>query len=182
MIQDVLTLRGTAVRDQSGRAGRVLETSLSDILIGWVVPGALVPSEERLARTAEALQWQVEMLTFDQGWVPMSRLPGLVPESRTHVRSEAEVALELAEATKKLDEATAHYPFMHHANLGPGPRGRRFKEKLKWACRCKDYVCRCRGEGGLRKTVHIDRAWKKSYNQEFKRWRSMMPSKRKSGE
>jgi hypothetical protein len=112
------------------------------------------------------------MLTFDQGWVPMSRLPGLVPESRTHVRSEAEVALELAEATK-------HYPFMNHANLGPGPRGRRVRERLKWACRCSNYVCHCRGEGGLRKTVHINRAYKADYNREFKAWRSNMPRKRK---
>lgn len=44
--------------------------------------------------------------------------------------------------------------------------------KGKWACKCANYWCGCRSADGTKKTVRIDRAYKKKYNDAYRKWRS----------
>jgi hypothetical protein len=164
---DSLLFAGIAVRDQSGRTGRVVGSMPGEMTVGWET-GALERHEEKIPLTDGRLRWEIECLTLDRGWVPVQVFLD-VGQPRTRVRESVELPSELRGL---IDEATKHYPFTFKAVLGPGPRGRTFRERLMWACRCANYTCTCRGKGGRTKTVRIDPAYKAAYNAQYKAWRA----------
>lgn len=79
---------------------------------------------------------------------------------------------ELTEAPKKMSK---HNPFRWVKKgkpIGVGPRGRKNKKTGNWSCRCAvPYECMCKGPGGKRKVVTIDRAYKAKYNKIYRKWR-----------
>jgi len=73
-----------------------------------------------------------------------------------------------------------HNPFrrLKKGNLGPAVRkdpAHPGSPKKKWRCHCASYSCICKGlKGdvkGQKKVVHIDKAYKKSYNFHYRKWR-----------
>ena len=74
-------------------------------------------------------------------------------------------------------EESPHDPFKDSSKAGPGPRGQTMKKQDNWRCKCKDYECTCTGTGDAakKKTVEIDKRWKKKYNREYKRWKRRQP-------
>lgn len=79
-------------------------------------------------------------------------------------------------AREKRKKKTKHLgagrnPFKHKDRLGLGPRGKRNAKSGKWKCSCRTpYMCKCKS-GSRNKTIRIGRAYKKSYNHEYKAWR-----------
>jgi hypothetical protein len=81
---------------------------------------------------------------------------------------------------------SAHNPFrrLKKGPLGPGPRGsttRPGRKRNYWKCRCSGYKCLCRGSKGEEKEVRIDRAYKKSYNLIYRRYRAKNPKLYRGG-
>ena len=67
-------------------------------------------------------------------------------------------------------EAKAHNPFKRKSSLGPGPRKGKNTKTGNWDCTCADYVCTCDGKDGQETAIVIDKAYKKAYNAEYKKW------------
>ncbi len=82
---------------------------------------------------------------------------------------------------KKQKKHTIHNPFKNikrGKHLGPAVRKSTKNpgtERDFWACRCSSYRCLCRGKSAegkeVKKVVHIDRGYKKTYNAKYRKWR-----------
>lgn len=72
-------------------------------------------------------------------------------------------------------------PFRHRQHNGPAraippvKKPRNVSKKDDWDCKCGNYRCLCRS-GKRKKTVRINKAYKKAYNKSYKRWRSRQGS------
>jgi len=77
----------------------------------------------------------------------------------------------LERVERLLAEASKHYPYKNKSKLGPGPRGGTNAKTGNWTCKCANYKCACKGPEGKKKTVVIEKPYKKAYNKEFKAWR-----------
>ena len=62
--------------------------------------------------------------------------------------------------------------------LGPGPRKRVHRPAKYWACKCRQYSCKCTGRKGEKKVVNIDKGYKGTYNKQYRAWRKK-PAQRK---
>lgn len=155
---------GSAVRDirpGSVRDGRILNMNAEGIHVDWSTGGYEWSPTSVISYEDSCLEWAIEILTFDQGWVPVRRVLGATAQySRTN------------ESTDLTE--TEHDPFKSKNTNGPGPRGRVVskRKKFRWSCKCKDYVCVCKTGGNQHrkaktKIVKIDPEYKKTYNADY---------------
>lgn len=164
-------LSGSTVRDTDGTIGRVVEWNLPQVKIGWEDAGQFLPREESLSAGDSRLRHQIEVLTLDAGWVPLGRFasggaPAPAYSTIAQMRALLDEAEELTEKGKK------HWPYKRKSKLGPGPRGGTNKKTDNWNCNCSNYRCQCKGPEGAKRTIVIDKAYKRAYNQEYKSWRA----------
>jgi len=59
-------------------------------------------------------------------------------------------------------------PFKRKSTLDNGPRGGSRDKTGDWSCKCKDYVCKCIGPKGKKKTMKTKPDAKKAYNKDYK--------------
>ncbi len=76
---------------------------------------------------------------------------------------------------------TLRYPFQHKRVLGPGPRGRKIKERRFWVCRCNNYVCSCRGAGGQSKRFRFNPKVKAKYGHDYRVWARSRAGRSRAG-
>jgi hypothetical protein len=163
-------LQGCAVRGPHGERGRILAISIPWIDVGWEQRSRFGLREESILHADPRFDTAIEVLTLDQGWVPMGRLLGLEEAESTGVPQLLMELRELTEAGKK-KKGSKHYPFKNKGSLGPGPRGGTNKKTGNYKCKCSDYSCNCKGPDGNLK-INIDRGYKRAYNQAYKAWHS----------
>jgi len=161
---DVNVLRGSSVRED-GVSGRILSVSLPWVRIAWEDEDSIIPREEALLRSDARVFDAIEIATLNEGWVKLGQLMG----ART--RGSRSVLAEM----KELLEKSRHNPFSHQANLGPGPRGRKHTKANMWDCKCSKYKCTCKKKKnpnrGRMKPIKIDKAYKKTYNKDYRKWK-----------
>lgn len=79
---------------------------------------------------------------------------------------------------KRIDDS--HHPFKRRVKLGPGPRRIKRARQKDWECkRVKKYeqVCKWVGEGNRKPIrVKVKKAWKKKYNDQYRKWRAGKPT------
>jgi len=170
-------LSGSAVRDVDGTTGRIVAWHLPEVKIGWD-DGKILPREEKLDQFNSRVQNQIEVLTLDAGWRPLGEFTGFsgAPNTAATQQAISQLRTLMSEADamprkRALAEASKHWPYKNKNTLGPGPRGGTNKKVPEWDCKCSNYTCQCKGKEGRKKTVKIDKGYKKVYNSEYKKWR-----------
>lgn len=196
-MSDMTSLNGASVRDESGRAGRIVTVSETTIKVAWMQKG-LIAEEATFERTALAAGLQV--LTLKEGWKPLFAVAGvLLPKVLSPTAQLSEELHQLFEPKKKLKLKTeaikkkkvlygkkTHSPFKRFSLLGPGPDQsfgtREVSKRTRWDCtktgkyqqRCvllkKDAKGRLR-RSNIKKNIRIKPGYKASYNQAYKAWR-----------
>ena len=154
--------------------------SLPWVRIAWEQDDAFLPREEALLRSNPRVADEIEVLTLNEGWIPLNRILGSKSlNARPHGQGVLDEMVDLL-------EAKPHNPFKNKKNLGPGPRGRKHKAAGKWACKCANYECTCRTKKGKRrkKIILISPSYKEAYNAQYKaggfpRWRKKKKKKKK---
>jgi hypothetical protein len=177
---DVNVLRGSTVRDSAGTRGEVLGLSLPWVRIGWWDEGSASPRVEAFLRSDPRIE-DIEVLTIGEGWVSARSLFGakVVHEEGPHGPSL------LNDLDALVQEASKHSPYKTAASTGPSIRGgwppppgakkrlKKHKKKGDWECKCANYVCKCVGKEGQKKTVNLtkSKSWKlgpDGYNMQYK--------------
>jgi hypothetical protein len=170
-------MSGSTVRDMDGTTGRIIAWQLPEVKIGWD-DGKMLPREENIASTNPRLKSQIQVLTLDAGWRPLGEFTGFsgAPNTPSTQSTIAQLRTLMSEADAMPDRRAPllegpHYPYANKKKLGPGPRGGTNAEVPEWKCKCSNYSCQCTGKEGRKKTVKIDKGYKKAYNKEYKAWR-----------
>lgn len=168
-------MAGASVRDRDGMTGKIIRWQLPTVAIAWEERGRAVPREETLDRTNPRLRNQIEVMTLDAGWVPLGNFMSEtgVPMHSTITQLRKLIA-EADQAVPLFEKGKAHWPFKNKSHLGPGPRDGENDQTDNWDCKCADYKCVCKS-GDKERKVRIDRAYKREYNKEYKRWRAKNP-------
>ena len=181
---DVNVLRGSTVRDNAGTRGELLGLSLPWIRIGWWDEGAKAPREEAMLRSDPRVA-SIEILTLGQGWIPVSSLIGVEEEIEPSLADSLVEPSLIEDLEKLLLEKGDHRPYKTATKTGPSIRGgwppppgakKRVKTHRKrgdWQCKCKNYICKCRGKEGQKKVVDLTKSkgWKlgpSGYNMQYK--------------
>lgn len=88
---------------------------------------------------------------------------------------------------RTIEEKKKHNPFKNRGTIGPATyggwvrKGQPFFGGKKMAttpesggydCSCANYRCTCTGEDGRKIVVRIDRAYKKQYNKDYRKWQA----------
>lgn len=169
---DINSLRGSTVRDNAGTKGEVLNLSLPWVRIGWQDEDVLAPREESFLRSDPRME-SVEILTLDQGWIPLAALVGTITkedEDGPRGPSLVEDLEGLLEEGELLVEKPRS-PFKTAASIGQGPRHRkRVRKQDYWDCSGSNYKYTCKGKEGETKVITVDPAWKRVYNKQYKKW------------
>jgi hypothetical protein len=163
-------ISGAVVRDAEGTTGRVMAWNLPEIKIGWEDKGQLLAREESLTTKDARLKSQIEVLTFDAGWVPLARFAEGVAVPSSAYQTLAQMRKLIGEADELLEKGKQHWPYKSKSKLGPGPRGGTNAQTDDWNCSCSNYSCNCKGPDGRKKRVVIDKGYKSAYNREYKSW------------
>jgi len=165
-------LSGARVRDADGTAGRIVAWKLPDVRVEWEDPDDADTREENFDASDPRLKYQVEVMTFDAGWVPLNRfLTDGAPTSSYSTVAQMRSLLGEADAMP-LTEKGKHWPYKNKSHLGPGPRDGDNDQSDDWKCKCANYKCQCTGPDGTKRRIVIDKAYKKAYNAEYKAWRA----------
>lgn len=96
---DVEVLRGSQVRDQRGRLGRIVSITVPRVKLSWIKPNSMLTTEELLDRADPRVWNEIDILTFDRGWIPMGSILGARPHGRVE-----EFVSRLRGAVKQADE------------------------------------------------------------------------------
>jgi hypothetical protein len=164
-------LAGSSVRDRDGLEGKIVSWVLPEVTIGWN-DGHILPREETFDQANPRLRTQIEVLSLDAGWVPLGNfmsVSGLPTPGHSTVTQMRKL---IGEADALLEKGKEHWPYKNKSKLGPGPRGGENSQTDGWNCKCANYKCACKGPEGKKRTIVIDKGYKKAYNKEYKAWRA----------
>jgi hypothetical protein len=173
---DINTLRGSTVRDNAGTKGELLNLTLPWVKVGWQDEGVLIPREESFLRSDPRME-AVEILTLDQGWIPLSTLIGTVTEDE----DEGPRGPSLVEDLENLLLEKPRSPFKTAASIGPSVAGgwpakaggkhhMKHRKQDYWDCSGSNYKYLCKGKEGEKKKIKRDPEKKAAYNQDYKEY------------
>lgn len=181
------SLNGSNVRDPNGRSGRIVSIAEAVVNVAWTQKGLI---SEEIAMDRNAIAQDLQILTLKEGWQPLAAVVGITPPkppSKNAQLIEDLVSLvEGAGPKKKVSYGKkTHSPFKNFKHLGPTTHvgSREVGKKTHWDCtKSGPYGQKCvllkkDAQGRLRKTktvknIKIKKDYKKSYNSEYKQWRS----------
>jgi hypothetical protein len=171
---DINSLRGSTVRDNAGTRGELLNLTLPWVKVGWQDEGALVPREESFLRSDPRME-SVQILTLDQGWIPLSSLIGIVTEEESEGGPRGP---SLVEDLEGLLLEKPRSPFKTAASIGPsirhgwpakkGKRHMKHRKRDYWDCSGSNYKYTCKGKEGEVKKITVDPEKKAEYNAAYK--------------
>ena len=172
---DINTLRGSTVRDNAGTKGELLNLTLPWVKVGWQDEGALAPREESFLRSDPRME-AVEILTLDQGWIPLGNLIGVEEEA------DGPRGPSLVEDLENLLLEKPRSPFKTAASIGPSvaggwPAKKGGKHHMKhrkqdyWDCSGSNYHYLCKGKEGEKKKIKRDPGAKAVYNKDYKEYK-----------
>lgn len=163
------TLEGASVRLAQGDHGRVVKITPESLTIAWQALGQIPPRARvySLKRETSLLQG-IEVLTLEQGWVPLPRL--LSSQKAEELRFRALRAVELVQ---EITSPFCPYKGADVTVAVPGPRGRtRPAATGEWECSCSKGECYCVSRlTGREKQWRVNAERKRAYDREYRRHR-----------
>jgi hypothetical protein len=193
-MRDLRGLRNAQVRSKtSGRQGRIENISAPWVNLNWYVPNQGV-QRQCVLRTDPILDEDFEILTMDQGWVPIGNVVGsrrLAAQQREHLEQIAasrtssfdEMFTTLARVGGAVVEGGNPWNKSPQNNWRKNPKERgptdfadnpkKDGEVKKWKCKGSNYKYKCKGVGanaGQEKDVEVSKSYKGQYNNKYRKF------------